>query len=147
IPARHRPLPGMTLCRSSVGPEGLPVSLIPGPVPARHGLSPSSAAVDGGRGVRSIPLPKDDPMKTIIFFTRKRARTAKMQGLATAAGSASVIRELCRLAKAGEGHVYLVDAPTAEHGRRRIAAYRAGDKPDIGAPAMTTVLEDGRIVS
>jgi len=41
-------------------------------------------------------------MKTIIFFTAKRARTPKMQGLATAAGSASVIRELCRLAKAGK---------------------------------------------
>jgi hypothetical protein len=86
-------------------------------------------------------------MKTIIFFTRKRARTPKMQGLATASGSAVVIRELCRMARAGEGHVYLVDAPTAEHGRRRIAAFHAGEKPDIGAPAMTTVLEDGRIVA
>src|SRR6476661_3194767 len=65
------------------------------------------------------------PMKTIIFFTAKRARTPKMQGLATAAGSASIIRELCRLARGGKGRVYLVDAPTAEHGRRRIAAFRA----------------------
>jgi hypothetical protein len=48
-----------------------------------------------------------------------------MQGLATAAGSASVIRELCRLAKVRKGRVYLVDAPTAEHGRRRIAAFRS----------------------
>src|ERR1700738_2932055 len=83
-------------------------------------------------------------MKTIIFFTAKRARTPKMQGLATAAGSASIIRELCRLARRGKGRVYLVDAPTAEHGRRRIAAYRAGEKPDIGAPPMTTVLDNGR---
>lgn len=73
-------------------------------------------------------------MKTIIFFTRKRARTPKLQGLATAAGSASVIRELCRLAKSGKGRVYLVDAPTAEHGRRRIAVFRAGERLDIGAP-------------
>src|SRR5208283_431784 len=86
-------------------------------------------------------------MKTIIFFNAKRARTPKMQGLATAAGSASVIRELCRLAKCGKGRVYLVDAPTAEHGRRRIAAFRAGEKPDIGAPPMTTVLDNGRVVA
>src|ERR1700738_5297885 len=86
-------------------------------------------------------------MKTIIFFTAKRARTPKMQGLATATGSASIIRELCRLAKAGKGRIYLVDAPTAEHGRRRIAAFRAGEKPDIGAPPMTTVLDNGRVVA
>ena len=86
-------------------------------------------------------------MKTIIYFTAKRARTPKMQGLATAAGSASVIRELCRLARCGKGRVYLVDAPTAEHGRRRIAAYRAGEKPDIGAPPVTTVLDNGRVVA
>ena len=49
-------------------------------------------------------------MKTIIFFTAKRARIPKMQGLATAAGSASIIRELCRLARCGKGRVYLVDA-------------------------------------
>jgi len=85
-------------------------------------------------------------MKTIIFFTAKRARMPKMQGLATAAGSASVIRELCRLARCGKGRVYLVDAPTAEHGRRRIAAFRA-DKPHIGAPPMTTVLDNGRVVA
>jgi hypothetical protein len=70
-----------------------------------------------------------------------------MQGLATATGSALVIRELCRLAKCGKGRVYLVDAPTAEHGRRRIAAFRAGEKPDIGAPPMTTVLDNGRVVA
>jgi hypothetical protein len=86
-------------------------------------------------------------MKTIIFFNSKRARTPKMQGLATAAGSASVIRELCRLAKCGKGRVYLVDAPTAEHGRRRIDAFRAGNRPDIGAPPMTTVIDNGRVVA
>src|ERR1700758_5155268 len=86
-------------------------------------------------------------MKTIIFFTRKRARTPMMQGLATAAGSASVIRELCRLARCGQGRVYLVDAPTAEHGRRRIVAFRAGQKPDIGVPPMTTVINNGRVVA
>jgi hypothetical protein len=86
-------------------------------------------------------------MKTIIFFTRKRARTPKMQGLATAAASASVIRELCRLARCDKGRVYLVDAPTAEQGRRRISAFHAGQKPDIGAPPMTAVLDNGRVVA
>jgi hypothetical protein len=86
-------------------------------------------------------------MKTIVFFTARRARSPKMQGLATAAGSASVIRELCRLARCGKGRVYLVDAPTAEHGRRRIAAFRTGEKLDIGAPPMTTVLDNGRVVA
>src|SRR5207244_11101934 len=108
------------------------------------GLSRSSTAVGGRRGLKSIPLPREDLMKTIIYFTAKRARTPKMQGLATAAGSASVIRELCRLARCGKGRVYLVDAPTAERGRRRITAFRAGDKPDIGAPPMTTVLDKDR---
>jgi hypothetical protein len=70
-----------------------------------------------------------------------------MQGLATAAGSASVIRELCRQARSGKGRVYLVDAPTAGHGRRRIAAFRAGQNPDIGAPRMTAVLDNGRVVA
>src|SRR5207244_1115485 len=51
------------------------------------------------------------------------------------------------LARCGKGRVYLVDAPTAEHGRRRIAAFRAGEKPDIGAPPMTTVLDNGRVVA
>ena len=86
-------------------------------------------------------------MKIIILYVRKGARRAKQQGLATAAGSASVIRELCRLAKCGNGRVYLVDAATAEHGRRRIAAFRTGAKPDIGAPSMTTVIDNGRVVA
>ena len=86
-------------------------------------------------------------MKTMIFFARKRARTPKMQGMATAAGSASVIRELCRMARCGKGRVYLVDAPTAEHGRRRIVAFRAGQEPDIGTPPMTAVINNGRVVA
>src|SRR5207244_880379 len=109
------------------------------------GLSRSSTAVGGRRGLKSIPLPREDLMKTIIFFTAKRARTPKMQGLATAAGSASVIRELYRLARCGKGHIYLVDAPTAEHSRRRIAAFHTGNNPDIGAPPMTTALVKERL--
>ncbi len=37
-------------------------------------------------------------------------------------------------------------ASAAEHGRR-IAAFRAEDKPDIGVPPMTTVLDNGRVVA
>jgi hypothetical protein len=70
-----------------------------------------------------------------------------MEGLATAAGSASVIRELCRLARCGKGRVYLLDATTAEHGRRRIAAFLADQQPDIGASPMTAVLDNGRVVA
>jgi hypothetical protein len=59
-------------------------------------------------------------MKTIIFFTARRARTPKMQGLATAAGSASVIRELCRLARCGKGQPGPVtEAACWSHSRRK----------------------------
>jgi hypothetical protein len=55
-------------------------------------------------------------MKTIIFYTRKGARKAKQQGLATAPGSAVTIRTLSQMALRGDGRLYIVDAPTAEHG-------------------------------
>jgi hypothetical protein len=86
-------------------------------------------------------------MKTIIFYTRKGARRAKQQGLATAPGSAVTIRTLSQMALRGDGRLYIVDAPTAEHGRRLIAAHRTGSCPDIGAPPTKTVLADGRIVA
>ena len=57
-------------------------------------------------------------MKTIIFYVRKGAREAKQQGLATAPGSAVTIRTLSQMALRGDGRLYIVDAPTAEHGRR-----------------------------
>lgn len=86
-------------------------------------------------------------MKTIIFYTRKGARRAKQQGLATAPGSAVTIRTMTQMAPRGDGRLYIVDAPTAEHGRRLIAAHRTGSQPDIGAPPTKTVLADGRIVA
>jgi hypothetical protein len=50
----------MALCRSSVGSEGLLSSLIPGSVPTRRGLSPSSAAAGGSGGHRrGHPAPPD----------------------------------------------------------------------------------------
>jgi len=86
-------------------------------------------------------------MKTIIFYVRRGARRPKQQGLATAPGSAVTIRTLCQMALRGDGRLYIVDAPTAEHGRRLIAAHRTGSGPDIGNPGVKTVLADGRIVA
>jgi|SRR5271165_470546 len=86
-------------------------------------------------------------MKTIIFYTRKGARKAKQQGLATAPGSAVAIRTLTQMALRGDGRLYIVDAPTAEHGRRLIEVQRTGSQPDIGAPPTKTVSAEGRIVA
>jgi hypothetical protein len=86
-------------------------------------------------------------MKTIIFYVRKGARRAKQQGLATAPGSAVTICTLSQKALRGDGRLYIVDAPTAEHGRRLIAAQRVGFRPDIGAPPAKTVLANGRVVA
>ena len=86
-------------------------------------------------------------MKTIIFYVRKGARRAKQQGLATAPGSAVTIRTLSQMALRGDGRLYIVDAPTAEHGRRLIAAHRTGSPLDIGAPPTKTVLANGRVVA
>ena len=63
-------------------------------------------------------------MKTIIFHMRKGAREAKQQGLATAPGSAVTIQPLTQMALRGDGRLYIVDAPTAEHGGRLIEMHR-----------------------
>jgi len=86
-------------------------------------------------------------MKTIIFYTRKGARKAKQQGLATAPGSAVTIHTLSQMALRGDGRLYIVDAPTAQHGRRLIEMHWDGSRPDIGASPATTVLAGGRIVA
>ena len=86
-------------------------------------------------------------MKTIIFYTRRGARKAKQQGLATAPGSAVTINTLTQMALRGDGRLYIVDAPTAEHGRRLIEMHRTGLQPDIGVPPTKTVLANGRIVA
>jgi hypothetical protein len=110
------------------------------------GLSPSSTAVDGGRGLRSIPLRRKTYENHHLLCTQRRTQ-GQTAGLATAPGSAVTIRTLSQIALRGDGRLYIVDAPTAEHGRRRITAFCAGDKPDIGAPPMTTVLDNGRVVA
>ena len=70
-----------------------------------------------------------------------------MVGLATADCSALAISDYSRMALKGDGRLFVVDAPTAEHGRRRIAAHLAGTRPDIGAPGMVSEIGDGRIVA
>ena len=70
-----------------------------------------------------------------------------MVGLASADCSALAIYDYSRMALKGDGRLFVVDAPTAEHGRRRIAAHLAGKRPDIGAPAMVSVIDNGRIVA
>jgi hypothetical protein len=86
-------------------------------------------------------------MKTIILWRRKRARTFKMWGLATATCSAVTIREGWRMAAAREGVMAVVDAPTAAHARRAIAAHYSGAKLDIGAPGVVGVHLDGRVIT
>lgn len=86
-------------------------------------------------------------MKTLIMWRRKRARTFKMWGTATADMSASTIREAWRMAAKGDGTLAIVDAPTAAHARRAIAAYYNKQRPDIGAPGVTGVHLDGRVIT
>lgn len=86
-------------------------------------------------------------MKTLILWRRKRARTFKVWGTATADMSACTIREAWRMAAKGDGALAIVDAPTAEHARRAIAAYYAKQQPEIGAPGVTGVHLDGRVIT
>ena len=107
-------------------------------------------------------------MKTMIFWLRKGSRKPKMVGLATANCSVLTISDFSRMAREGKGRLFVVDGPNAAHGRRMIARrelqlldtylrfqaranrvpiHRAGDKPDIGAAAMTANLEGGRVVA
>jgi hypothetical protein len=83
----------------------------------------------------------------MIFYVRKGARRAKQQGLATARGSAMTIHSLSHMALRGDGRLYIVDAPTAEHGRRLVEAHRTGSPLDIGLPPAKTVLANGRVVA
>ena len=91
-------------------------------------------------------------MKTLILWKRKRARTFKQWGTATADCSVLTISSGWRMAAAGEGTMAIVDAPTAEHARRLIAAVckdgsvRTGTV-DIGAPGMVGQHLDGRVIT
>jgi hypothetical protein len=86
-------------------------------------------------------------LRVIIFWLPKRCRKAKQVGLATAVGSAATIHELARVAFEGRGRLFVVEAPTAEYGRQLIRAHQSHNRPEIGAPGMTTVLANGRVVA
>jgi hypothetical protein len=86
-------------------------------------------------------------MKTLIMWRRKRSRTFKMWGLATADCSACTIREGWRMAARGDGTLAIVDAPTAEHARRAIAAHLRDQRPDIGGAGVVGVHCDGRVIT
>ena len=86
-------------------------------------------------------------MKTMIFWLRKGCRKPKMHGTATANGSVYAIADFSAMAIAGKGKLFVVDGPTAEHGRRAIAAYLSDIVMDINNPPMTANLENGRIVA
>ena len=85
--------------------------------------------------------------RVIIFWLSKRCRKPKQLGLATAVGSAAIIHSLANRAVQGEGRLYIVEARNAEYGRQLISASKGGQSAEIGAPAMKTVLADGRIVA
>ena len=76
-------------------------------------------------------------MKTIILWRRRRARTFKQVGTATAVCSAANIAGFWNAAHKGEGTLAIVDAPTAERARRMIAAHLSKAKMDIGKPGVT----------
>jgi|TARA_Y100000310_G_C20642164_1_gene794597 hypothetical protein len=86
-------------------------------------------------------------MKTMLFWLRKRSRKPKMVGLATAAGSVLAISDYAAMAVRGDGRFFIVDAPTAAHGRRIIAAHRSEQAQDIGRAGLVFSSHDGRIVA
>jgi hypothetical protein len=82
-------------------------------------------------------------MKTIILWKRKRTRTFKQVGLATADGSAAGIRGLWLMAQAGDGTLAIVDAPTVAVARATIAKHLDGSAP----PAVRMQCLDGRVLA
>lgn len=71
-------------------------------------------------------------MKTIILYRRKRTRTFKQIGLATAESSAVAVRNLWLMAKRKEGTLAIVDAESATAARELIKQYEATRKADAG---------------
>ncbi len=82
-------------------------------------------------------------MKTLLLWTAKGCRKPKVQGTATAAGSAATIHTMRRSAGDGRGRLWVVDAATAAEARELIARHRAGES----VAAMSAVVDDGRTVA
>lgn len=89
-------------------------------------------------------------IKTMLLWTRKGCRKPKMQGTATAVCSAATIEQFRKMARAGEGRFWLVDARTAEEARRIIAAHVRGSlrvKEGRNSAAFIAVTDEGRTVA
>ena len=85
-------------------------------------------------------------MKTLILWRRKRARTFKTVGLATADGSAATIATMWRAAAKGDGTLAIVDAPNAEVARAILARHFSGPTRDCNIGVAMQSL-DGRAVA
>ena len=83
--------------------------------PTRHGLSPSSIAVDGGRGCRSIPLRKDRPDEDHNLLHSKESPNAQN-------ARAGHCRRLMRVSRDGDEHLSdgVADAEAAHVLNRRV---------------------------
>jgi hypothetical protein len=87
-------------------------------------------------------------MKTLILWRRKRTRTFKQVGLATADGSAATIRNFWLMAAAGDGTLAIVDAPTAQAARAVLELHAKGKLPaGVAAAGVTMQSLDGRALA
>ena len=84
-------------------------------------------------------------MKTLILWRRKRARTFKQLGTATADGSAATIRTMWLAAAKGDGTLAIVDADNAAMARATIAAHLR--EPRAHAPGVIMHALDGHAIA
>lgn len=90
-------------------------------------------------------------MKIMLMWLRKGHRKPKMEGLATAADSASTIWHLCQSAKKGYGRAYIIEARTADAARQIIYQYKKlkkiQDPEKRFNPSVILSLCDDRVVA
>jgi len=85
-------------------------------------------------------------MKTLILWRRKRSRTFKQVGTATADGSAATIANMWRAAAKGDGTLAIVDAANAADARAALARHFSGPTRDCHLGVSMQSL-DGRAVA
>jgi hypothetical protein len=85
-------------------------------------------------------------MKTLILWKRKRSRTFKQIGTATADGSAATIAHMWQQAAKGEGTLAIVDAASAAEARAILARHFSGPTRDCNIGVAMQSL-DGRAVA
>jgi len=86
-------------------------------------------------------------MKTLFMWRRKRSRTYKQVGTATAEGSAANLRTFWLMAQNGEGSLAIVDAPTAKHARAQIAAHLRDQHLHLGKPGVVGHHGDKNVIT